>query len=171
MSKRDLKKYLETLTKSQMEEQILDLYSRFKDVKVYYDFAFNPKEDQLLENAKLKISKEYNLNVRKPKARRSVAQKLIKHFKTLEVQPEIIVDLMLYNIEIAQVFSSERRIRQDAFYVSMLNSFRDTLGFVKLHGLESQFQKRLEQIVDETDLQNWINSPAFETEIQNTFRA
>lgn len=154
-----------------MEEQILDLYSRFKDVKVYYDFAFNPKEDQLLENAKLKISKEYNLNVRKPKARRSVAQKLIKHFKTLEVQPEIIVDLMLYNIEIAQIFSSERRIRQDAFYVSMLNSFRDALGFVKLHGLESQFQKRLEQIVDETDLQNWINSPAFETEIQNTFRA
>lgn len=154
-----------------MEEQILDLYSRFKDVKVYYDFAFNPKEDQLLENAKLKISKEYNLNVRKPKARRSVAQKLIKHFKTLEVQPEIIVDLMLYNIEIAQIFSSERRIRQDAFYVSMLNSFRDALSFVKWHGLESQFQKRLEQIVDEADLQNWINSPAFETEIQNTFRA
>lgn len=170
MSKRDLKKYLETLTKSQMEEQILDLYSRFKDVKVYYDFAFNPKEDQLLENAKVKISKEYNLNVRKPKARRSVAQKLIKHFKTLEVQPEIIVDLMLYNIEIAQIFSGERRIRQDAFYVSMLNSFRDVLTFVKLHGLESQFQSRLEQIVDETDLQNWFNSPAFETEIQNTFR-
>ncbi len=170
MSKRDLKKYLETLTRSQMEEQILDLYSRFKDVKVYYDFAFNPKEGQLLENAKLKISKEYNLNTRKPKARRSVAQKLIKHFKTLEVQPEIIVDLMLYNIEIAQVFSSERRIRQDTFYVSMLNSFRDVMGFARLHGLEAQFQKRLEQIVDEADTQNWFNSPAFETEIQNTFR-
>ena len=64
-----------------MQEQVLDLYTRFKDVKVFYDFAFNPKEDKLLEDAKLRISKEYNLNVRKAKARRSVAQKLIKHFK------------------------------------------------------------------------------------------
>lgn len=167
MSKRDLRKYLGTLTQEQIQEQVLDLYSRFKDVKVYYDFVFNPKEDKLLEDAKLRISKEYNLNVRRPKARRSVAQKLIKHFKTLEVQPEIIADLMLYNIEVAQVFSGERRVRQESFYVSMLNSFRDALGFIKGNGLEKQFISRLERIVDEADEQNWFNNVAFENEIQN----
>ncbi|MGB0807179.1 MAG: DUF6155 family protein [Salibacteraceae bacterium] len=166
MSKRDLKKYLDGLTKVQMQEQVLDLYSRFKEVKVYYDFAFNPKEDKILEEAKLKISKEYNLNVRKAKARRSVAQKLIKHFKKLEVQPEVIADLMCYNLEIAQVYSGEKWIRQESFYVSMLNSFREACLYIKDHSLEQDFLTRLESIVDQTDEQRWFNNEAFENEIQ-----
>ena len=55
MSKRNLKKYLKDLKKAQLEAQILDLYERFKEVKVYYDFAFNPKEEKLLEESKFKI--------------------------------------------------------------------------------------------------------------------
>jgi hypothetical protein len=45
--------------------------------------------------------------------RRSVAQKYIKHFSTLGVDPFIIADVMLYNIEIAQAFSAENTIKQD----------------------------------------------------------
>tara|TARA_R110002050_G_scaffold286088_1_gene436117 strand:- start:74447 stop:74956 length:510 start_codon:yes stop_codon:yes gene_type:complete len=166
MSKRDLKNYLDNLTKSQMQEQILDLYTRFKEVKVFYDFAFNPKEDKILEEAKLKITKEYNLHVRKAKMRRSVAHKLIKHFKKIEVQPEIIADLMLFNIEIAQVYSAEKRIRQDAFYVSMLNSFREVVAYVKDNQLVASFLSRLERIVDESYEQKWFNNEAFERELQ-----
>ena len=166
MSKRDLKKYLDGLSKSQMQEQVLDLYTRFKEVKVYYDFAFNPKEDKLLEEAKLKVSKEYNLNIRKPKARRSVAQKLIKHFKKLEVQPDVIADFMLYNLEIAQIFSGERRIKQESFYVSMLNSFREAVAYIHDYNLDSHFKTRLEKIADETYEQRWFNYVAFENELQ-----
>lgn len=166
MSKRDLQKYLETLTKAQMKDQILDLYSRFKEVKVFYDFAFNPKEDKILEDAKIKITKEYNLHVRKAKMRRSVAHKLIKHFRKIEVQPDIIADLMLFNIEIAQVYSSEKRIRQDSFYVSMLNSFREAVTYVKDNQLVTSFIGRLEKIVDESYDQKWFNNEAFERELQ-----
>ncbi|OQX98965.1 MAG: hypothetical protein B6I20_10435, partial [Bacteroidetes bacterium 4572_117] len=59
MSKRELKKYLQGLNKKQLEEQINDLYLWFKEVKTFYDFVFNPKEGQLLEECKFKISKEY----------------------------------------------------------------------------------------------------------------
>ena len=166
MSKRDLKKYLDELSKDQMQEQILDLYTRFKEVKVYYDFAFNPKEDKLLEEAKIKIGKEYNLNVRKPKARRSVAQKLIKHFKKLEVQPQVIADFMLYNLEMAQIFSSERRIKQESFYVSMLNSYREAVAYVIDYNLDDHFRNRLEKIADESYEQRWFNHVAFENELQ-----
>lgn len=166
MSKRDLKKYLDTLTKAQMQEQVLDLYTRFKEVKLFYDFAFNPKEDKLLEDAKLKVSKEYNLNVRKAKARRSVAQKLIKHFKKLEVQPDVIADFMLYNLEISQIYSREKRIKQDAFYVSMLNSFREAVAYIQDYNLDGHFKSRLEKIADETYEQRWFNHIAFENELQ-----
>ena len=56
MSKRDLKKYLNGLDKEHLEEQILDLYDRFKNVKGFYDFAFNPREEKLMEQAKFAIS-------------------------------------------------------------------------------------------------------------------
>ena len=59
MSKRDLKKYLGELTKEQLEEQLIELYEKFAPVKTYYDFVFNPKEDKLLQEAKVKISQEY----------------------------------------------------------------------------------------------------------------
>ena len=100
MSKRALKKYLTELNKEQLEEQVLDLYHRFKEVKSYYNFVFNPKEDKLLEEAKVKISLEYfpSGKRRKVKMRRSIAQKYIKQFIQLGVDPVLILDFMLYNI-------------------------------------------------------------------------
>ena len=126
MSKRDLKKYVSELNKEQLEEQIIDLYEKFQPVKVYYDFVFNPKEESLLQDSKLKISNEYfpikKLGRRsKPKMRRSVAQKLIKHFVVLGVDPFVIADVMLYNIEIAQAYSSDNPIKQELFFKSMFN--------------------------------------------------
>lgn len=162
MSKKDLRLFLADLSKEQLEEQVLDLYSRFKDVKVYYDFAFKPNETKLLEEAKLKISKEYNLNVRRPKARRSVAQKLIKHFITLQVNPFVVADLMVFNIEMAQLFSAERRIKQETFYKSMLNSFEQAIDWVVLNELMPEMQTRLEQLADEAAAQRWPNYLGFE---------
>jgi transcriptional regulator with PAS, ATPase and Fis domain len=163
MSKRDLKKYLTELTKEQLEEQLLDLYTRFKPVKTYYNFVFSPKEDKLLEDAKFKISKEYfPVNTRKPKARRSVAQKIIKHFIQLGVDSFIIADIMLYNIEVAQQFSQEKYIKQEAFYKSILTSFQDAVSFIDERGIQKDFTARLSKIVSETKDQDWVNQWGFE---------
>ncbi len=163
MSKRELKKYLHELNKKQLEEQINDLYSRFKEVKVFYDFVFNPKEDKLLDECKFKISKEYfPLNGRRPKARRSVAQKYIKHFKQLGVEASIIAEVMLYNIEIAQSYSREKEIKQDAFYKSILKSFEEASSFIYENSLKKEFMPRIREVVDEAISQNWYNSSFFE---------
>ena len=163
MSKRELKKYLHELNKKQLEEQINDLYTRFKEVKVFYDFVFNPKEDKLIDECKFKISKEYfPLNRRRPKARRSVAQKFIKHFKQLGVEASIIADVMLYNIEIAQSYSREKEIKQDAFYKSILKSFEEATEFIYENSIHKEFKVRLQGVVDEAFLQNWYNATFFE---------
>ncbi len=164
MSKRDLKKYIHGLSKDQLEDQILELYSRFKEVKVYYDFAFNPREDKLMEAAKFKISKEYfPVTKRKAKLRRSVAQKLIKHFILLGVDANLLADLMLYSVEIAQTYTANKPIKQVSFYPSMLKSFEQAFDYVHNHGLKMQFIDRMEKIVDEAENQNWINYQAFDT--------
>jgi Family of unknown function (DUF6155) len=167
MSKRDLKKYLSELNKEQLEEQIVELYEKFVPVKTFYDFVFNPKEDIILKEAKLKISNEYfpikKLGRRsKPKMRRSVAQKLIKHFVVLGVDPFVIADVMLYNIEIAQAYSSENPIKQELFYKSMFNSFEQAVEFIISNGIYAEFKTRIGSIFQETVDQKWINQFEFE---------
>ncbi|MCM4166263.1 hypothetical protein DHD08_01055 [Arenibacter sp. H213] len=143
MSKRALTKYLSELKKKELESQLIDLYTRFPIVKEYYDFVFNPKEDKLVQDAKVKISNEYFPQRRKrAKARRSVAQKFIKHFITLGVDPHFTADLMLYNLEIAQTYSINKNI-PTTFYKSMEKSFNELVRYISLNGLLSQFKDRI----------------------------
>jgi hypothetical protein len=164
MSKREFKKYINGLNKEQLQEQISDLYERFKEVKRYYDFAFNPKEDKLIEECKFKISKEYfPLNNRKPKARRSIAQKQIKQLITLGVDPALVADLMLYNIELAQSFCAEKPVSQDAFYISMLKSYKEAIKYIHENGMLIELKPRLDKIIDEVVNQKWFNILGFES--------
>jgi hypothetical protein len=162
MSKRALKKYLNSLDKDQLEEQILDLYERFGEVKTFYNFVFNPKEDKLVQDAKYKISKEYfPTTSRRPKARRSVAQKHIKHFLKLGLDSLLLADVMLYNIEIAQAFSADREINE-AFCRSMYKSFEEACGFILANNLASEFIPRMHKIEVNTQEQEWPNKFRFE---------
>ncbi len=161
MSKRKLKKYLSELKKDALEEHLMDLYNRFPVVKEYYDFIFNPKEDKLVQEAKSKISNEYfPKKRRKPKARRSVAQKYIKHFLKLGVEPHLVADVMLYNLEIAQAFSQERNV-PDAFFKSMLNSFEQVVQYTSVNGLLQPFRERILAIYHESQEQDWLFGEGF----------
>lgn len=167
MSKRALTAYLGELTKKQLQEQVLDLYTRFKPVKTYYNFVFNPKEEKLLDDAKFKIGKEYfPVNTRKPKTRRSVAHKIIKHYLQLGVDAYVIAEVMVYNIEIAQQYTSKKLIKQDAFYVGMFKSFNELLDFITIHGIETDFIPRIKNIVATTESQDWVNTIGFDDALE-----
>jgi len=169
MSKRDLKTYLKGLKKKELEEQILDLYERFKPVKTYYNFVFKPNEEKLLDEAKFKIAREYfPLNGRKAKTRRSVAQKLIKHYIQLGVDPYVVVEIMLFNVETAQRYSRKKTIKQEAFYKSMLKSYEELIAFSREYGLYSDFSSRIHQINQEANEQGWENTAGFSIAILAT---
>lgn len=164
MSKKDLKLYLNELNKVQLQEQITDLYTRFKEVKEFYDFAFNPKENKLMEECKLKISKEYFpvSGRRKAKLRRSVAQKYIRHFNRLGVEPSLVADVMFYHIEIAQAYSADKYVKQESFYKAMLKAFDEALIYMDEHGIKKEFGNRIKEIVAHAKEQNWMNKQGFE---------
>lgn len=163
MSKRDLKKYLATLPKEELEEQMVALYEKFPDVKAYYNFIFNPKEDKLEQEAKSKISNEYfPIKGKRPKLRRSTAQKYIKNFLTLGVDPFVVTDVMLYNIEIAQKYSAKRQISYESFFKSMLNSYKQVVDYVAANGIGRDYKQRILAIHDEVHRQRWDNQKEFE---------
>ncbi|MEJ1221939.1 DUF6155 family protein [Sediminicola sp. 1XM1-17] len=161
MSKRALKKYLADLKQEELSDQLLDLYERFPVVKEYYDFVFNPKEDKMVQEAKVKIANEYfPVKRKRPKARRSVAQKFIKHFLKLGVEPQLIADVMLYNVEIAQAFSADKNV-PEAFYKSMLNSFTEAVQYVAINALLPDFKERIVKVFQATQNQKWPNEDEF----------
>lgn len=163
MSKRDLKKYLTTLNQEQIAEQLLSLYDKFADVKSYYDFVFNPNEDKLSRDAKTKISAEYfPIKTKRAKLRRSVAQKIIKKYQLLGVDPIVLIDIMLYNIEVAQKYFANREVRFTSFYKSMLNAFEQTLQFSFETGNTTQYMSRFEHISLEAARQKWPNQFLFD---------
>ncbi len=163
MSKRDLKKYLASLPKEELEEQMLALYEKFAEVKAYYNFVFNPREDKLEQEAKAKILNEYfPLRGKRPKLRRSVAQKFIKHYLTLGVDPFVIAEIMLFTIETAQKYSAKREMRYNSFYKSILNSYKQAIDYVIVNGIVSNYRERLSAIRDEALRQRWENREEFE---------
>jgi len=163
MSKRALTKYLQSLDKSELEDQVLDLYTRFKPVKDYYNFVFNPKEDKLVEEAKFKIANEYfPVRRKRARARRSVAQKYIKQFMLLELDPAMLADVMLFNLETAQRFNAKKRVNQEAFYKSMFNSFEQAVTFIKENGLQAVYEKRTREVLETAWEQEWFNAEGME---------
>ena len=156
MSKRALQKYLASLDQEQLREQIEHLYTTFKDVKVYYDFVFNPKEEKLVNESKEKISNEYfPVRRKRPRARRSVAQNYIKHFMTLGVNPLHIADVMWFNLEIASTYNRDRQFKQQAFYTSMAKSFDEALRYTLVNGLYDEYQMRITKLYQEITEQDW----------------
>ncbi|MDT0676916.1 DUF6155 family protein [Autumnicola musiva] len=165
MSKRDLRKYLASLEKEDLEDQILDLYGRFGEVKTFYDFVFNPKEEKLVQEAKIKISEEYFPQKRKrAKTRRSVAHKYIKHFRKLGMEPVMLANVMIYNIEIAQAYSADKELKE-AFCKSLYKSFEEAVGFIIQNSLQHEFLERMNKIEINVQEQSWPNKYRFEKQM------
>ena len=168
MSKRDLKKYLTSLDKEQVEDQLLELYDKFKDVKIYYDFVFNPKEEKLVREAKSKILNEYfPIKSKRAKLRRSVPQKFIKHFLVLGVDSHAVADVMLFAIETAMKYSAKREMKYSSFYKSILTAFEQAITYSISNGIFREFDKRLEDIALEAKRQRWENTYLFELALEN----
>jgi len=164
MSKRAFKKYIKELSKEDLEEQIMDLYNRFEDVKTYYNFVFNPNEEKLVQDARFKIGKEYfPPNNRRPKRRRSVAHKIIKHYLKLGMEPHALADVMFYNVEIAQTSSEDLEYITEVFEKSIFKSFEQAVLFVTEHGIVPGFEQRIQKITRFSHHNKWSNSYQFVT--------
>jgi hypothetical protein len=75
--------------------------------------VFNPQEEKLLQECKLKFQVNIFQYKRLPNVKAKDASFRLRFYY---FRPFIIADVMLYNIEIAQAFSAENTIKQELFY-------------------------------------------------------
>jgi hypothetical protein len=119
MSRLQLKKELQKLTKEQLVEQIAELYDAYKPVKEYYQTFLNPDNIQeLFEKYKAIIINEFYPNTKSwnPKTRFSVAKKAIADFGALKPPPGLFADLLVTLAENACQFTYDYGDMSEQFY-------------------------------------------------------
>lgn len=149
MSKTVIKKHLESLSKEQIIEKVLELYESYKPVKEYFTFYLNPDEKGMFEKYKALIVNEFYPKTKSfnPKTRFSVAKKAIADFSKLKPSPELIGDLMVTFVENACQFTFDYGDMWEQYYDSTVTNFNLTLKFLHKNNLLGNFKLRMEKCV------------------------
>lgn len=115
MSKAQLKKELSNLSKDQIIEVVLDLYTLRKDAKEYFEYYLKPDVDSLYNKYEEKIFKElnrvkrYHHYIKNCASRISHIKRMIKEFDSFGSGKEWTVKLMFSTVEAALILSSNSR--------------------------------------------------------------
>jgi hypothetical protein len=149
MSKVALKKHLQSLTKEQLIETVIEMYDNIKPAKEYLEFFLNPNEKEMFEKYKDIIVKEFYPTGKysEPKTRFSVAKKAIAEFRTLKPSPELLGDLMLILPEMVCKFTSEYGDMWEQYYDSAYTNFKNALIYLQKNNLLENFKLRCEDCV------------------------
>lgn len=148
MSTNRLKKHLQSLTKEQIVEVVLDAYDNSKAVQEYFDFYLQPNEKEKIKKYKAIIEKEFGVkNPMRAGLRYSVAKKAISDFASLKPSPDALADLMLSLPEAACRFTREFGDMDEPFYNGAANNFKRALDFMAKHGLLENFKLRCTECV------------------------
>lgn len=148
MSKILLKKELMTMSRDEIIEIVMEMYSSRKDAKEYFEFFLNPDVDKLSDRYRERIAKEFMRNRRNClKARISVVKRCIKEFASFNPSADYVVDLMLFTIEkgikAISMFRNTEKIEQ-----SMLTVIDDASVYADKQLVFNQFKDGITSILN-----------------------
>lgn len=144
MSKLALKKHLQSLSKEQVIETVLEMYDNMKPVKEYLEFFLNPNEREMFDKYRMAIVNEFYPRGKytEPKMRFSVAKKAIADFKALKPSAELLADLLLTLPELACRFTYEYGDMTEQFYNSAYTNYKIALEYMRKNDLLPKFKLR-----------------------------
>lgn len=148
MSKSTIKKLLQSMTKAEIIEMVLELYSARKEAKEYLEFYACPDEKGKLEEYKSIIREEfYPKKRREPQTRFSVCRKAVADFKKLKPSADALAELMVSYMEWATKFTYDYGDMWEQYYDSVESNFDKTVRHIAANGLWEKYDKRLQQCV------------------------
>ncbi len=148
MSKASVKKLLLTMTKKDIIEMVLEMYSARKEAKEYLEFYASPNETEKLEEYKAIIREEfYPKRRREPQTRFSVCRKAVTDFKKLKPSADALAELMVSYMEWATEFTFDYGDMWEQYYDSVEGNFDRTVKHVVENRLWKKYDIRLQQCV------------------------
>ncbi len=156
MSKSTIKKLLQSMTKAEIIEMVLELYSARKEAKEYLEFYASPDEKGKLEEYKSVIREEfYPKRRREPQTRFSVCRKAVADFKKLKPSADALAELMVSYMEWATQFTHDYGDMWEQYYDSVESNFDKIVKHIAANGLWEKYDKRLQQCVEWLSVCGW----------------
>ncbi len=149
MSKAKLKKHMLSMTKEQVVDVMLELYSVSKEAKSWLEFYLEPDVQKELEKYKKAIRNQFfswNGYPKDPSFRE--CNKLVSSFMKLYPDPQATADLMLYYVEQGCELTRQVGDYDTPFYTAVENNFNKAMKFISEHGLDVELYPRIKKMID-----------------------
>ncbi|MDP4225421.1 MAG: DUF6155 family protein [Bacteroidota bacterium] len=154
MSKRELKKALESFDKKKLIDLISDLYDNNKSVKEYLDYYVNPNEKETLEIYKIKVREAFY-----PKRgfgfKIAIGKKAISDFRKLKPSAESLIDLLMNYVESGVEFTNDYGDINEGFYSSIESVYHDAMKLIDKNEFHDKYKIRAHEILKETENIGW----------------
>lgn len=150
----ELKKELKKLDKEKLIELVADLYKKHKSVKEFFDFYVNPDERELFNKYRDKVfeafypRRGYNCKLKEGK-------QAISDFKKLGPSADLVVELMLFYVEMGVKFTNKFGDIGEGFYSSIETTYVAALKLMKKENLLKKFEERASKVVSDTSDIGW----------------
>lgn len=157
MSKIKLKKLFETLSKEEIIEAVLDMYSSRKEAKAYWDYFLDPDCLKMLEKAKKGIHAAFYTRGENSHPRRrprfKEGNKVVAEFKLLPPDIESLAELMTYYWEQCVEYLTDMWRVSDATLSSSKLVLMRLTDFLHNNQLDERFSIRINCSAEKLRLQ------------------
>ena len=141
MKKTDVKKYLNSLTKEQINNIVLNLYDLSITNKEFIISKINPEYENLLlldyqniiENEFVLKNDDFSLDFNNIK-------KVIKQYKSISNIPKNVIELILFYVECGVNFTQEYGDIGEKFYNNISNAYHEALNIIFKNNLADEFK-------------------------------
>lgn len=149
MSKASLKKALAGMDADQLRHLIIEAYEARKETREYLEYWLEPDSKTLADKFRKDIRGVFFTGKEKPKAkahpRLSEANKLIRDFRAMCYDSEIVADMLIFLAETEADWLSYKYYRR-TWYPSLMRYRQEAEKYVETAGLEALYSERLRRL-------------------------
>ena len=174
LSVNELKNILKKQSREEIIELLLDSYKASAQVKEYITVKYGNQDtiEQIFEAYKNKIKDVFFPKSMRAQFKIGEAKIIVNYFKKLCSDEKLVIDLMLYYVEMGVEFTNTYGDINESFYNSVEAMYQSVVDSINKHKNSEIFnllRKRLKAIVDDTSEIGWgfhdnLSSMYFEIE-------
>jgi hypothetical protein len=155
ITKFSLKKHLDELDNKELVNEVLKLYTKFSQVKEFYQMELSADTRDFVEGYKKKIKAVYFPARGYGYPRASAIRRIISQFKKVAVFDYDVIDLLLYRVEVGISYSKTFGGIDEPFYNAIQSSYEEALKLIDKNHLSHEFKDRCRQILADSQYIGW----------------
>lgn len=145
----DFRKYLQSLSKEEMEAELINLAKSYKNVEEYFYLKVNPaNEEEIFLKYKENIKNQFFTKKSYGIPNFKEIREYYSEFKKVSKNTEYLIELMIYTVEMGIKYLEEVQPLEDRFYERVCKVFKDVTILINKNKYEEKYINRCKKIVE-----------------------